>query len=244
MTKENNQQELAFELYKQGYKYKDIAEEVGCTVSAIKSWATRKWKMTKVATSKVATKKQKKLQPRKYAHGKNPNSRNGTGPPGNKNAEKHGFFSKILPEETLELVSNIDSFSPIDVLWQNIQIQYAAILRAQKIMFVEGEYDTTKEILSETSGNVDSVSYTIQFAWDKQANFLHAQARAMQTLNNMIKQYDELMKSELATEEQKARIEVLKTKLGNSTEKELNKLDELLAGITQIAKEPDDETDA
>lgn len=221
MTKENSQQELAFELYKQGYKYKDIAEEVGCTLSAVKSWATRVWKMKKVAKKSCNQKDKKvaKLQPRGYSKGKNPNShKNATGPPGNKNAEKHGFFSKILPEETLELVSNIDSFSPVDVLWQNIQIQYAAILRAQKIMYVEGEYDTTKEILSETSGNVDSVSYTIQFAWDKQANFLHAQARAMQTLNNMIKQYDELMKSELATEEQKARIEVLKAKINTVDE--------------------------
>lgn len=217
MAKEK--QELAYELYKQGYKYKDIANEVGCSVSAVKSWATRKWKMKKVATLKVATNKNKKLQPRGYSKGKNPNShKNATGPPRNNNAMKHGLFSKILPKETFELVSNIDNLSPIEVLWQNIQIQYAAILRAQQIMYVEHENDTTKEIISETSGKVDSVSYSIQYAWDKQANFLQAQSRAMQSLNSMIKQYDELLKSELATEEQKARIEVLKSKINTIDE--------------------------
>lgn len=219
MSRENNQQELAFELYKQGYKYKDIAEEVGCSVSAVKSWATRKWKMKKVATTKVATKKEKKLQPRGYAKGKNPNShRNGTGPPGNKNAEKYGFFSKILPEETLELVSNIDSFSPVDVLWQNIQIQYAAILRAQKIMYVESKSDETVSKVGESFGKVESEHWEIQHAWDKQASFLSSQSRAMQSLSSMIKQYDDLMKSELATEEQKARIEVLKAKINTVDE--------------------------
>ena len=219
MTKETK--ELAFELYKQGYKYKDIAEEVGCSVSAVKSWATRVWKMKKVAKKSCNQKDKKvaKLQPRGYSKGKNPNShRNATGPPGNKNAEKHGFFSKILPEETLELVSNIDSFSPVNVLWQNIQIQYAAILRAQKIMYVESKSDETVSKVGESFGKVESEHWEIQHAWDKQANFLHAQARAMQTLNNMIKQYDELMKSELATEEQKARIEVLKAKINTVDE--------------------------
>ena len=41
---DNTQQELAYELFKKGYKYKEIAEEVNCSVSAVKSWATRYWK--------------------------------------------------------------------------------------------------------------------------------------------------------------------------------------------------------
>lgn len=40
-----------------------------------------------------------------------------------------------------------------------------------------------------------------------------AQSRAMTTLQGMIKQYDELLKTDLATEEQKARIDVLKAKV-------------------------------
>src|SRR5690554_6144621 len=55
----------------------------------------------------------------------------------NKNAEKHGFFSKYLPEETLNIIQEIKDKDPIDILWDNIQIQYAAIIRSQMIMHVK-----------------------------------------------------------------------------------------------------------
>ena len=61
----------------------------------------------------------------------------------------------------------------------------------------------------ETDGT-EIAEFEIQQAWDKQASFLQAQSRAMSTLRGMIKQYDDLCRSELATEEQKARIEKLK----------------------------------
>ena len=203
---------MAYELYKQGYKYADIATEVGCTLSAVKSWATRIWKNKKVANKSCNQNNEKvakKLQPKKYGKGKHPNSRNGIGPPGNKNAEKHGFFSKILPDETFELVNEMEDLSPIEVIWQNIQLQHAAILRAQKIMYVKDQEDKTKEVTVDGEATV----YQIQQAWDKQGNFLQAQARAVQALNASIKQYDELLNSSLASEEQKARIDLLKAKL-------------------------------
>ncbi len=34
----------AFEDYKRGMKYKDIAEKYGVSLSAVKSWAARYWK--------------------------------------------------------------------------------------------------------------------------------------------------------------------------------------------------------
>src|SRR5690554_4493567 len=55
----------------------------------------------------------------------------------NKNAEKHGFFSKYLPEETMDIIQEIKEKDPLDILWENIQIQYAAIIRSQKIMYVK-----------------------------------------------------------------------------------------------------------
>lgn len=129
----------------------------------------------------------------------------------NKNAEKHGLFSKHLPEETNSIIEEIENKNPIDILWENITIQYAAIIRAQKIMYVKDKNDKTKELtkIVETDGTEIS-EFEIQQAWDKQANFLQAQSRAMSALRGMIKQYDDLCRSELATEEQKARIEKLK----------------------------------
>ena len=59
----------------------------------------------------------------------------------------------------------------------------------------------------------------VQQAWDKQANFLSAQARAQKTLDSMINRYEELLHKnwKLATKEQKARIAVLKSKITSET---------------------------
>lgn len=133
----------------------------------------------------------------------------------NKNAEKHGFFSKYLPEESLNIIQEIQDKDPIDILWDNIQIQYAAIIRSQMIMYVKDKEEMIKELKkkkgydSETISSLE-VEYEFQFAWDRQATYLQAQSRAMAELRNMITRYDELCRSDLATEEQKVRIEKLK----------------------------------
>lgn len=54
----------------------------------------------------------------------------------------------------------------------------------------------------------------MQQAWDKQNNFLKAQARAQGELRSLIKQYDEMLHRDwnMATEEQKSRVEYIKSK--------------------------------
>jgi len=66
----------------------------------------------------------------------------------NSNAVTHGFFRKIFPEdsETLEIIESIQVKSPLDILWDQIVIQYAAIARSQKIMFVKDQDDITKHL--------------------------------------------------------------------------------------------------
>ena len=107
----------------------------------------------------------------------------------------------------------------MDILWANIQMQMAAIVRAQNIMYVTDKNDKTVEKVEEKDGNVVGERWEVQQAWDKQANFMSAQSRAMKTLESMIKQYDELLHKnwELATEEQKARINQLKAQTGKIT---------------------------
>ena len=96
----------AFEDYKKGMKYREIAEKYGVSLSAVKSWAARYWK------KEGCNQAEKKLQPKKKkvaTRGAQPNNRNaaghgGTGPPGNKNALKTGefealFFDTLVPEE-------------------------------------------------------------------------------------------------------------------------------------------------
>lgn len=149
------------------------------------------------------------------------------GPLRNKKAEKHGFFSKYLPEETLEIVNEIKEMNYLDMLWENIMLHYAGILRAQRIMYVKNQEDMTKVLKKqkETSGvTTDSweKEYELQFAWDKQATFLNAQSRAMSELRNMIKQYDEMIYKnwDLATEEQKLRIAKLKGEVSSLDKKD------------------------
>ncbi|MCO5862932.1 phage terminase small subunit [Clostridioides difficile] len=145
-------------------------------------------------------------------------NKNATGPPGNKNAEKFGFFSKYLPEETQDLINEIKDKDKFDILWEQITIQYAAIIRAQKIMYVKDKEEMIKELKKyESTENGEKIEYEFQFAWDRQASFLNAQSRAMSELRSLIKQYDEMIHKDwnLATEEQKTRVEKLKCEVDN-----------------------------
>lgn len=196
--------ELAYEDYKKGLKRKEIAQKYSVSINTVKSWKSRHWNALEGAPPK-----KKKGAP---LNNKNALNNQGGAPPQNTNAEKHGFFSKWLPKETLEILGEVKEKSSLDLLWDNIQLQYAAIIRAQKLMYVRDKEDMTKEESLESS---DTTAYDIQHAWDKQANFMSAQSRAMKTLESMIKQYDEMLHKDwqLATEEQKARIASLKAKL-------------------------------
>lgn len=119
---------------------------------------------------------------------------NGRGaPPGNKNSFKHGFYAKHIPTETLELMAELESKDPVEVLRENINLQFAAIVRSQGIMFVSDKDDMTKELKKLSDGDTSSSrEYIVQFAWDKQAAFLNAQSKAIGTLEKLIARYEEL----------------------------------------------------
>ncbi|GMG79814.1 hypothetical protein ShirakiTA10_27760 [Bacillus safensis] len=51
-----------------------------------------------------------------------------------------------MPAEAFEIMQEIQEFSPVDLLWEQIQIQFTAIVRAQKIMLVEGKDEMIKEL--------------------------------------------------------------------------------------------------
>lgn len=198
--------------YESGMKYKEIAEKYGVSLNTVKSWKTRHWNK-----KSVHTKNEKKCAHKK--RGGQPGNKNSKGSlPGNQNARKHGFFAKWLPEEVNQIIGEMPE-DPLDILWANIQMQMAAIVRAQNIMYVIDENDKTVEKVEQKEGNVIGERWEVQQAWDKQANFMSAQSRAMKTLESMIKQYDELLHKnwELATEEQKARINQLKAQTGKIT---------------------------
>ena len=208
-----------------------IAEILGRPPGTIRGWKNKdNWDEKTNGT--FQNKKQNTLRKK----GGQPNNKNavGHGPPKeNKNAETHGFFSKYLPEETMNIIQEIQEKDPLDILWENIQIQYAAIIRAQRIMFVTEKEEMIKELKKKKGYESETVSsseieYEFQFAWDRQATFLQAQSRAMAELRNMITKYDELCKSDIATEEQKLRIEKLKADIDKVKDSDSDKPIEIL----------------
>ena len=190
-------------------KLKDIAAELEVSESQVRKWKNQdNWKGNVTNKAKGNVTKRRGGQPgNKNAVG----GAGGAAPLNNNNAEKFGFFRKHLPEETVSIIEEMPK-DPLDILWDQIQIAYAAIIRAQKIMYVEDRNDKTIEKVEDKYGNVTGEKWEVQQAWDKHGNFLQAQARAQKTLESMINKYDDLMHKnwELATEEQRARIERIK----------------------------------
>ena len=201
----------AEEMYKQGMKLVEIASQLNLPEGTVRRWkCTYKWDNERSKKKNERSKRKRGGQP----NNKNALGNDGGAPLGNKNAEKYGFFSKYLPDETREIFYSIEDADPLDLLWHQIQIAYAAIIRAQRIAYVKDQQDKTIEKVEEKDGNVIGKRWEVQQAWDKQNNFLKAQARAQGELRSMIKQYDEMLHKnwELATEEQRTRIEAMKQK--------------------------------
>lgn len=213
-------------------KLKDIAAELNVSDSQIRKWKNQdKWdELLKVT---LPNKDELNSNVTKRKKGGQPQNKNSKGhvssvPKGNKNAESHGFFSKIFPPETMEVVQEIMIKDPLDMLWENIIIQYTAIARSQRIMDVKNKEEMIKE-LKKTKGIAieedkdvkvlnTEIEYEFQFAWDRQATFLKAQSRAMSELRSLIKQHDEMVHNnpDMDTEEQKLRMERLRAEIESS----------------------------
>jgi uncharacterized protein YjcR len=181
--------------YVKGMKYKDIAEKYGVSLNTVKSWKKRYgWDREKGAPKEISVHTKKRGAPKGNINAKG--NRGGAAPRGNQNATTHGFFSKFLPPETLEIMDSMQEKSAADLIYDQIQIQYAAIIRAQRIMFVENKEEMIKELKKEksTSGekmDSEETEWEFQFAWDRHATFLNAQSRAMSELRSLIKQFEE-----------------------------------------------------
>ena len=198
----------AFEIYKQNngnITNRKIGDMLGVPEKTISVWKLRdKWSDCSTSKDECSTTKRKRGAPKG-----NKNSKGGS--IGNQNALKHGLFAKYLPQGVHEIYEQLADKQPIDILWENIQLTYANLLHAQRILYVQDVDDTTTMLIASTAKG--GASYEVHTAWDKQGKALAAIARIQSELRNMIKTYDELTRSSLATEEQRLRIEILKSKL-------------------------------
>ncbi|MEI5869222.1 phage terminase small subunit [Bacillus albus] len=231
-------------------KYKDIAEKYGVSLNTVKSWKKRHgWNREGVHPNDKKGCTQKEEPKKKGAPYKNANAAGNRGntkpkwgnknavghgaPVGNDNAATHGFFRKHFPHEVADLVAEIAEKNPLDMLWENITIQYVAIIRAQRLMFVESKEEMIKElkkskseVFQDDKTAITTIpieeEYEFQFAWDRHATFMNAQSRAMSTLSSLIKQFDDL-----ANKDDKRRLELEQMKLNiEKTTAEIKRIDD------------------
>ena len=226
----------AFEIYSENngnIELIEIAERLGVSAGTVRGWKSKdKWE------PKIKGTFQKKNTERsKNPRGAPKGSKNALGhgaPKGNTNALKHGLFAKYLPQEVYEIAQELSEKQPIDILWENITLTYANLLHAQRILYVRDVEDTTTMLIASTAKGGES--YEVHTAWDKQGKALAAIARLQSELKNMIKTYDEMTRSNLATEEQKLRIEVLKSKLPEDNPEDVHD-DGFIKSLEEVVEE-------
>ncbi|QEO61150.1 hypothetical protein EVS87_002710 [Bacillus altitudinis] len=224
----NPNRDKAFQLWKESdgsRLLKDIAEELGVTANTIRKWkANDKWDEEFKGSAPI----EKRSAPIRGAPKGNKNAvgNSGGAPARNQNAKTHGFYSKHMPAEAFEIMQDIQEFSPVDLLWEQIQIQFTAIVRAQKIMFVENKDEMIKELKKKKSvvsdsADVEEEEYEFQFAWDRHATFLNAQSRAMSELRGLIKQFDNIAHE---TDERRLKLEQMRLNI-DKTKAEVDKME-------------------
>ena len=232
--------EQAKEMYLQGQKLVEIASQLNLPEGTVRRWkCTHKWDSERSGKKSERSHRKKGGQP----GNKNAVGNDGGAPEQNKNAEKYGFFSKYLPDETREIFSAIEQADPLDLLWHQIQIAYAAIIRAQRIAYVRDQQDKTVERIENKAGNFIVEKWKVQQAWDKQNEFMKAQARAQSELRSLIKQYDEMLHKDwgMASEEQRSRIAQIKAQTDKLTgnNQEIEDMSESEAEIYGVYEETD-----
>lgn len=224
----NPNRDKAFQLWKESdgsRLLKDIAEELGVTANTIRKWkANDKWDEEFKGSAPI----EKRSAPIRGAPKGNKNAigNSGGAPARNQNAKTHGFYSKHMPAEAFEIMQDIQGFSPVDLLWEQIQIQFTAIVRAQKIMFVENKDEMIKELKNKKSvvsdsADIEEEEYEFQFAWDRHATFLNAQSRAMSELRGLIKQFDNIAHE---TDERRLKLEQMRLNI-DKTKAEVEKME-------------------
>jgi len=201
-------------------KLTEIAEELDVSASQIRKWKSLdKWDDTPDS-----------VPPKRGAPFGNQNAVGNKGGPGgpigNTKAVKHGLFRKWLPndEETKEIYDSIrEGMSTLDILYEQILVAVTNFVRAQKIMYVEDKDDMTKEIKKEKEKDGSfEIEYEIQFAWDKQSKAMTSQAAAMRSISNMVKQYEDLLRT-LPPEEVREEHRLRMTKIRADIEAAKNK---------------------
>lgn len=186
---------------------REIANKLDIDEKKVAVWKSRdKWdsattsdnvvQRNKVKKNNVVQQKQSVVEIQQKKDNKRERKRSGNPNPKNQftkrntAAVKHGLHAKYIPDDMQEIIDSMNSMSAEDIIWQNIEIQYASIIRAQQIMWVQDADSLLSEEVSSSYGqNGTSQSFKVAFAYEQYDSFLKSQSRAMGELRSLIKQF-------------------------------------------------------
>lgn len=257
-------------MYVQGYKLKEIAEELNVSHNKVYGYTRKFRRDEKLYSIRVENQKLRDCDRSKIDVTLPDDASN---PPPKKDAEtpkkepkKHwernvtlketkrrndSRYIRYLPEEIKGIIGGLADMDMLDILYANIMIQFATILHGQTIMFVKDKNDTSVVTTSETNGdNIQSYTNTVEFSFNKMANFLNAQSKAMITLGNLIHEYMDQLKycSAIEVAKHEAQLDTMKAKLkllenqATTVDDQDEKIVQLIDSIDSIAKEDNDGT--
>ncbi len=171
---------------------KEIAEHLGVSVRTVFNWSKRdSWDNMLELLSERGTSKQGEL----------------TGSP----------VLELLPKQTAQIMSVIEQSSAVEILWQNILLQYAAIIRAQQLMYVEGENILSIEKRHIEENENSASEWENITPWDRYKAFLETQSKAMNVLTNMLNRFEDYKRKGLVNEELSAKIDIIRHKANELT---------------------------
>lgn len=156
----------------------------------------------------------------------------------NRAAMIHGLRSKFLFDEQVEIMEALQDFDVVDQLWLQIELSFSAIIRAQKIMWVEDSFDHLKETSGYSSGEGGSgETFKVIYAHERYEFYIKAQTRAFAEHRNLVKQF-----MDFTTEDDERRLKLEQMQLNiDKTKAEIEKLDEKGDGPIEIVIKRKDE---
>ncbi|MHA6530198.1 phage terminase small subunit [Paenibacillus sp. BAC0078] len=186
----NPNRKKAFKLWKDSgaeMKPKDIAEKLGVSPESVRKWKSLDQWEQKLNSKPGAPRGNKNAKGNRGGKG---------GPAGNQKAVTHGLFRKFEPQdpEYLEILEMAQEIEPVDMIWYNITKGFQKIIWAQRIFFIQDKDDMTKELkksklTTNDKMDIEETEWEIQFAWDKYAAAIKAEAVIMRELRGAIKQF-------------------------------------------------------
>lgn len=135
-----------------------IAKKLGVPPSTVYGWKKKdQWDKSLKGKARAA----KKKKPAKAGAPEGNRNAEGAGAPeGNRNAKyRHGLYSQLLPAELHKIIDEIEALqlSPKEILYNNIMILYAKIIRFINITHVQDATDETIHIKGVKGSGIEEM---------------------------------------------------------------------------------------